>query len=413
MACILKLPNKNSKGVISFTSIEYFSQIYKINHTQNLIKLIKDNWIICYHPNWEDLNFQATEVFDVVISNFFAFKPNNKELITPIIDTSCVRMSPSYFKMQKQKKWDFFHVSRYEPRKNIPGFFKVIKSAFKNKKNLSGILLISVQPQKLKEVRNFYNNYFTEKEREKFELVTLDYDLPFPLSKKLIAHFYNSSKVSLNTHLDEPHGRVVGYSLASGLPVIGFRDLTRMVPKDVRQEPFFFVTEDQNELSNLLIKAIDYVDSEYKQDSHEKISNLHSEVEQSNFLKNQLISIFNLDNDCWFLDNLDLRLSSHFLYYYTTNTYRHSVLDLLYYILQKKNNLSFLSSTENYKNIESKIVKQIDEGKFYKPLRIKLLDYMIGKVVLFKEFWGKTRSNIKKILPDFIVKMIKRNFLTK
>ena len=72
-----------------------------------------------------------------------------------------------------------------------------------------------------------------------------------------------------------------------------------------------------------------------------------------------------------------------------------------------------MSSTENYKNIESKIVKQIDEGKFYKPLRIKLLDYMIGKVVLFKEFWGKTRSNIKKILPDFIVKMIKRNFLTK
>ena len=412
MACILKLPSKKSKGVISFTSIEYFSQIYKINHTQKLIKLIKDNWIVCYHPNWEDMNFQATEVFDVVMSNFFAFKANNKELITPIIDTSCVRMSPSYFKMQKQKKWDFFHVSRYEPRKNIPGFFKVIKSAFKNKKNLNGILLISVQPQKLKEVRNLYNNYFTEKEREKFELVTLDYDLPFPLSKKLLAHLYNSSKVSLNTHLDEPHGRVVGYSLASGLPVVGFKDLTRMVPKDLRQEPFFFVTEDQNELSNLLIKAIDYVDSEYRHNSHEKISNLHSEVEQSIFLKNQLTSMFNLDNDGWFLDNLDLRLSSHFLYDYNTNTFNQSILDLLYYILQKNNNLSFLSSTENYKSIESKIVSQIDEVKFYKPLRIKLLDYIIGKVFLLKGFWGKTRNNIKRILPDFIVKMIKRNFLT-
>ena len=409
MACILKLPSKKSKGIISFTSIEYFSQIYKINHTQKLIKLIKDNWIVCYHPNWEDMNFQATEVFDVVISNFFAFKPNNKELITPIIDTSCVRMSPSYFKIQKQKKWDFFHVARYEPRKNIPGFFKVIKSAFKNKKNLNGILLISVQPQKLKEVRNLYNNYFTEKEREKFELVTLDYDLPFPLSKKILAHFYNYSKVSLNTDLDTPHGRVVGYSLASGLPVVGFKDLTRMVPKDLRQEPFFFVTEDQNELSNLLIKAIDYVDSEYRHDSHEKISNMHSEVEQSIFLKNQLTSMFNLDNDGWFLDNLDLRLSSHFLYHYSTNTYSQSILDLLYFMLQKKNNLSFLSSTENYKNIESKIVRQIDEGKFYKPLRIKLWDYMIGKLVFLKDFWGITRNKIKRILPDFIVKMIKKN----
>ena len=122
--------------------------------------------------------------------------------------------------------------------------------------------------------------------------------------------------------------------------------------------------------------------------------------------------MFNLDNDGWFLDNLDLRLSSHFLYDYNTNTFNQSILDLLYYILQKNNNLSFLSSTENYKSIESKIVSQIDEVKFYKPLRIKLLDYIIGKVFLLKGFWGKTRNNIKRILPDFIVKMIKRNFLT-
>ena len=57
-------------------------------------------------------------------------------------------------------------------------------------------------------------------------------------------------------------------------------------------------------------------------------------------------------------------------------------------------------------------MKQIDESKFYKPLRIKLLDYMIGKLVFLKDFWGITRNKIKRILPDFIVKMIKRNFLT-
>ena len=76
MACILKLPSKNSKGVVSFTSIEYFSQIYKINYTQKLIKQIKDNWIVCYHPNWEDMNFHATDIFDVTIANktSFAFK---------------------------------------------------------------------------------------------------------------------------------------------------------------------------------------------------------------------------------------------------------------------------------------------------------------------------------------------------
>ena len=136
MACILKLPTEKSKGVISFTSIEYLFQIYKINHTKELIKQIKNDWIICYHPNWEDKKFQATNIFDIIISNksSFAFKTDNKSLITPIIDTGSNRMSSFHFKIQKEKNWDFFHVSRYEPRKNIEGFFKVVKSALKIKK---------------------------------------------------------------------------------------------------------------------------------------------------------------------------------------------------------------------------------------------------------------------------------------
>jgi glycosyltransferase involved in cell wall biosynthesis len=415
LACILKLPSKNSKGVISFTSIEYFSQIYKINHTQKLIKQMKENWIICYHPNWEDMNFHATDIFDATIATktSFAFKENDKKLNLKILDTSSNRIAPNFFKINKNKKWDFFHVSRYEPRKNILGFFKVVKSALKKSDKLSGILLISVLPNKLNEVRALYKNYFTEKQREQFELITLDYDLPFPLSKKILAHFYNFSKVSLNTHLNEPHGRVVGYSLASGLPIVGFLDLTRMVSEEIRKEPFFFVSENQNDLSDLLLKAIEYVDKEYDIEKHKKVSNLYSEVDQKFFLKNKLISTFDLDNDGWYLNNLDLRLSSHFLYYDSTNEYIQSVLDLVYYLSYKKDNFSSLSSLDNYTNLESSIVNEIKKFEFNKPFKVKLLDYILcKKFFIKKKIIINIKLKLKKILPRFIVQAMKK-FLKK
>ena len=410
MACIIKLPTKKSKGVISLTSIEYFSQIYKINHTEKLIRLLKGNWIVCYHPNWEDMNFQATDIFDVTIANknSFAFKQDHKKINLRIIDTSSNRMAPYFFKINQKKTWDFFHVSRYEPRKNILGFFKVIKSAFKKKEDLNGILLISVEPKKLKEIRSLYKNYFTEKQREQFELVTLDYDLPFPLSKKILAHFYNSAKVSLNTHLKEPHGRVVGYSFASGLPIVGFKDLTRMVDKDIRKEPFFFVSENQDDLSDLLLKAIDYVQKEYVLKKHEEISNMYSEVDQNFFLKNKLISTFDLDNDGWYLNNLDLRLSSHFLYYESTNTYNQSILNLIYYLSFKNNDFLSLNSLDNYINIESCIINEIKKFQFHKPINIKFLDYILCKKLFIKEVIIKIKINLKKILPEFIIKAMKK-----
>lgn len=409
MACILKLPTEKSKGVISFTNLEYFYQIKNVGYTKEIIKKIKDNWIICYHPNWEDKSFQSTNVFDVVISNkvSFAFKPDDKNLKIPIIDTSSNRMSPIHFKMQKKKKWDFFHVSRYQPSKNIEGFFNVVKSALKLKQELNGILLISVEPKKQKKVRDFYHSYFTEKERNNFELITLDYDLPFPLSKKILAHFYNSAKVSLNTHINEPHGRVVGYSLATGLPIVGFSNLTQMAPKDLRKEPLFFVSENEHELPNLLIKSINYVDLEYDQKLHEKTSHMYSEIEQSTFLKNELVTRFNLDNDNWFLNNLDFRLSAHLLNIKSNNAYRQSVLNFLHYLLYIKRNLSFLHSTYNNLAIEENIVNQTYKVKINKPSYIKLLDYLIFRVNMYM-YMTRIKVMIRVIVPNSIVKIIKK-----
>jgi hypothetical protein len=407
LACILKLPTEKSKGVISFTNLEYFYQIKNIRHTKEIINKIKDNWIICYHPNWEDKKFQANCIFDAVICHKLQFNFTDKNCKIPIIDTASPRMAPFYFKIHENKTWDFFHVSRYEPRKNIEGFFKIIKSALKLRQNLNGILLISVELKELKKIRKLYNYYFTDRERENFELITLSYDLPFPLSKKILAHFYNASKVTLNTHLKEPGGRVVGYALAAGLPVVGFTDLTRMVPKELRKEPLFFTTDNQNELPNLLIKSINYVDLEYDKELHKKTSNKFSEIEQSVFLKNELVAKFNLDNDGWFLDNLDLRLSAHLLNIKSNNTHRQSVLNILHYLLYIKRNLSFLYSAYNNLAIEEIIVNQTYKVKINKPSYIKLLDYLIFRVNIYMHI-TRIKVMIRAMVPNSIVKIIKK-----
>ena len=42
---------------------------------------------------------------------------------------------------------------------------------------------------------------FNKLERNNFEFITIDYDIPNALSTKTISMFYNKSKVHLNLHL--------------------------------------------------------------------------------------------------------------------------------------------------------------------------------------------------------------------
>ena len=44
---------------------------------------------------------------------------------------------------------------------------------------------------------------FSEEEKNRFEFITLDYDIQFSLSLKTISLFYKSAKVHLNTYPKE------------------------------------------------------------------------------------------------------------------------------------------------------------------------------------------------------------------
>lgn len=338
MACIIKTPSSKSKGVISLTNIEYFGQIKKNPDLLSLIEELKKDWIFCYHPNWEDHNFHDNGLFDCVISvkgsfSFDLASTGHKQ----IIETCSNRMSPLEFKTLpiEDKIWDFCHVSREQASKNIRGFFRVVKRAFDIRPDLKGVLIISVEDSKeMHDIRSAYEKTFTAKEREQFEFITLSYNLPFPLSKKILAHFYNYSKVALNTHLDEPHGRVVGYGLACGMPIVGYQRLGEMVDKEINRKPIFYLSTqgDESSLAIGLCDALNYVDNEYRFSEHRAIADLFSENIQGDYLKKNLIKLFDLDNEGWNIYNLDSRLSTHYICEPSTNSYSASVFELMYYL---------------------------------------------------------------------------------
>lgn len=357
MACILKTPTSNSKGVLSFTNIEYFGQILKDTKNIKLIEHLKKDWVICYHPNWEDHKFNDTGLFDCILSVRGSFSFDQASTGSKrMIETCSNRMAPPEFiTVPVEKKiWDFCHVSREQPSKNIRGFFRVVKNAFDIRPDLRGVLIISVKnTDEMNEIRSIYEQIFTLKEREQFEFITLNYNLPFPLSKKTLAHFYNYSKVTLNTHLNEPHGRVVGYGLASGLPVVGYHRLGEMVDKNINKEPIFYLSpqDDESSLTKGLCKAINYVNNNYEFSIHRKVANSFSETTQAYYLKNQLMQLFNLDDEGWNIYNLDSRLSTHYICESSTNTYSASVFELIYFLSH------FNSKTDNFD--ESGILPQV------------------------------------------------------
>ncbi|MDX1490594.1 MAG: glycosyltransferase [Pseudohongiellaceae bacterium] len=365
MACILKMPSIAGKGVVSFTNIEYFRQIKKIRKNQQSIEELRKKWVICYHPNWEDKSFSDADFFDAIICNSesFAFSPEIRNLRTDqkILGVASNRMTPPFFKRGKEKIWDFCHVSRFEKRKNIFGFFDVVKAAFELRQELTGVLLVSVSPKDLSKLRERYDSVFSEREKSQFELISLSYDLPFPLSKKTLATFYNHSKVSLNTHIDEPHGRVVGYSLACGMPVVGFPDLMEMVPMKFRCEPFFYTSQEAGYLCSKLISAINYVDSSYRPDIHSDVAEMFSGAVQSELLKNKLIKQFKLDGTGWMLNDLDFRLSQHYGGLENKNSSKLSIRDFLW-ILSKCGNEDIVNNILNLSEIAKPMHKSIWEA---------------------------------------------------
>ena len=388
MACVLKLSDKYSKGVVSITNIEF----NKIKNDLNLINKLKKKWILLYHPNYYDYKFQNNNVFDSYLAWNDTFKVIDDDS-SKILNLSCHNFAPNFFQINSKKIYDFVGLSKLQTSagnpKNVIEFLKVVKNGMKLKKNLNGVLIISVpgaRPFKTNYIRSVYNKIFTNEEKKNFEFITLDYDIPFPLSIKTLSLFYSSSKVHLNTHPKERHGRAQTYALSSGLPIVGFPNLSYLVEEKYRKKPYYFLCENFEDMPNKLIEAIKYADEKYEKKNHEILGKNFRSKDSYELLRQKLKLQFNLNDQNWiFTDDWDLRLAKHHLGFQTKNSYNQSIKEFL-------NRLNGLSK-DNF------ISEDLDDLQFIKNKSYlnKIKRYITFKVlqnnqiifILIKKFLSK------------------------
>lgn len=264
----------------------------------------------------------------------------------------------------------------------------------KLKKDLNGVLIISVpgiRPFATNYIRSIYNKLFTYDEKKNFEFITLDYESPFSLSVKTLSIFYNYSKVHLNTHPKERHGRAQTYALSSGLPIVGMSNLCFLVEKNFRKKPYYYVSKNYYDMPEKLIEAVKYFDERYDVSMHELLGKNFRSKNSFELLQKKLISKYDLDNNDWFFnDDWDIRLAKSHVGYKTNNSYNQPI--------QK-----FLSRLDDL-NKKDFINEDLDDIKFTKnetffEKKIRYFKYQFkNNSDLFKSF---VKAKIKSLINNF------------
>tara|TARA_B100001250_G_C19746378_1_gene765526 strand:- start:167 stop:1354 length:1188 start_codon:yes stop_codon:yes gene_type:complete len=391
MSCIIKFPSQNSKGVISVTN----NELKYIKSELDLINEVKKKWILLYHPNYYDYKFKNKKIFDGYLAWSETFKVLDDDK-SKILDLSCHNFIPKFFEISNERKiYDFVGLSKLQTSKgnpkNVLEFLNIVKKTMKLKKNLTGVFIISVpgpRPFKTNYIRSYYHSLFSEEEKKSFEFITLDYDMPFSLSVKTLSLFYNKSKVHLNTHPKERHGRAQAYALCSGLPIVGFNNLTYLVKKEFRNEPFYFVSENIEDFPKQLLKAIDYYDHKYQRLDHDHLAKNFRSADSLNELKKKINLKYGLDNENWnFTDDWDIRLAKHHLGYQSKNSYNQKITEFLSRLNNIDKDQFINEDLDDQKFIEKK-------GYLYKKMRFFNYQLIINFEKLIIKFKNMARSLI-------------------
>jgi hypothetical protein len=357
MASIIKKPSKNSKGVIAITNLDL-----KSLKNLNLLKEIKKKYILLYHPNYYDYNFKNNGIFDgfLAIKSIFNLKDDSPD---KILNFNCHNFSPpSFYYEENKKNYDFISLTKLQDDKNIYSLFSVVKEVLKINKKIKGIVILSVPGKRPntndKLIRN-YKNYFSIEERDRFEMISLDYNYPCPLNIETISFFYRNSKVLLNTHLKERHGRAQSYALACQMPIVGYKNLSYLVEKKFRKKPFYYISNNYNQknLIKLLLEAVKFYNIKKNKKKFLLAKQFMYEISFLKF-KKMLMRKYNLDEKNWTkFKDLDRRLASHHLGLLNTpGVYFQTIDEFLLRLIKKKNiNTDEILDDNNFKNKKKKI----------------------------------------------------------
>lgn len=393
MATILKAPSlkDGSKGVVVFTTQDRDNFIVGNSRLENRIQNLKKDWLIGLHHNWHDHKFKYNPIFDFSFAGEGDLIEINNNKFNQIHLDAC-NFTPEFFKFSNNdKNWDILYVARAVFFKKIPEFFKIIRELYDNKKYYR-VLLICPIPDECKNkikgsttfcnVRDEYDNLFSEEEKKFFTLLTTDYNNSFPFDLRTLSFFYKSSKIFVHSADNERRCRVVGYAHASGMPVVCLEDPASLMPKTLQKTPLVYVARNYKDFPHLIDNAIEYVDSKsYSIDDMlpaiKECSQTFSLERLKENLDNYLGLRTNLDE--YNFNDLDIRLGRHHGLGENRNSCGWSIESLVNYLSgQPKEQIN---KDINEKDIEKYVLKYSEFGLVSSKRYLKINRYAFKKLI--------------------------------
>jgi hypothetical protein len=300
--------------------------------------------------------------------------------------------------------WDILYVARAINFKRIPEFFNIIRQLYDNGEMYRVLFISPVPPncQKNKldksqfcNIRDVYNSMFSQDERKLFNLITMDYEYPFPFDIETLSHFYKSSRVFVFTSDDERRPRTVSYAMACGMPTVLMPSVASLLPESKQHKPLVYLANSFDEYQALINEAIEFTKSDnYTKEIMVDAINEFDANYNLNRLRDELKKVYDIDifeeNKSYLIPyNLDIRLARHHGFGDSSNSIGWSIASLLNYLEQRSledmkndmknstdferdmSNLSQYGQKEN-KDISATSFKQILTNIFILPVYHKL-----------------------------------------
>jgi hypothetical protein len=263
MACLIKAPDAHGKGCVSFTTPERDNLIGKDPATRAAVEALKGRYFVGLHHNWHDYSFAYDPLFDFSMAGDGDLIERDGMPFDRIALDAC-NFSPPCFAARdgSEKFWDVLCTSRAVFFKGLPEFFQAIRSIYDTGRRIRVLHLCPVPPANkegtvLHDIRQRFEAMFSAEERRYFNLMTMEWDNPFPLDLETLAFFYRSSRTYVHSAPDERRARAGAYAWATGLPMVSRDNVASILPEHLRRRPFWFQYDEPAQMADAILAALD------------------------------------------------------------------------------------------------------------------------------------------------------------
>jgi glycosyltransferase involved in cell wall biosynthesis len=264
MACLIKTPDSSGKGCVSFTTPERDQFIKNDPRARAAIEALKSRYMIGLHHNWHDHDFVYDPLFDFSMAgDGDLIERENRPFARVNID-AC-NFAPSFFGSESSKApyWDVLNVSRAVGFKGIPEFLKAIRAIYDRGRLIRVLYLCPVPPAEqggttLHDIRQRFEALFSPTEHHFFNLITMEWDYPFPLDLETLAFFYRSSRVYVHPAPDERRSRTAAYAWSDRMPVVAKANVASILPPGLRRTPFLYEFDGAGGMADAILRAVDH-----------------------------------------------------------------------------------------------------------------------------------------------------------